>query len=87
MMVAGMRRGQQMLVAVLDPAHRVVEFERQRGEDDLFRVEPRLGPEPAADIGRDDPDLALVEPRISADRDPHRVRRLGRGLITTSSSR
>ena len=66
MVVAGMRRGQQMLVAILDPAHRVVEFEGQRGEDDLLRIEPRLRAEPAADIGRDD--AQLVErrrPRIS----------------------
>ena len=80
MMVAGMRRGQQMLVAVLDPAHRVVEFQRQRGEDDLLRIEPRLGAEAAADIGRDDPDAALVDPENLADRDAHRVRRLGRGV-------
>ena len=37
MVVAGVRRGQQMLAAVLDPAHRIVEFEGERGEDDLLR--------------------------------------------------
>ena len=80
MVVAGMRRGQQVLVAVLDPAHREVEFEGQRGEDDLLRIEPRLRAEPAADIGRDDAQLAQRHAEDFADRDAHRMRRLGRGI-------
>ena len=80
MMIAGMGAGQQMFVAILDPAHRMVEFQRQRGEDDLFRIQPRLGSEAAADIGRHDPDAALLDPENLAERDAHRVRRLGRGV-------
>src|SRR5207248_396766 len=80
MMVAGMSAGQQILAAVLDPAHGVIEFERQRREDDLFGIKPRLRAKPATDIGRDDPDAALLDPEDLAERDPHRVRRLRRGI-------
>ena len=69
-----------MFVAILDPAHRMIEFERERGEDDLFRIEPRLRAEAAADIGRDDADAAQLDAENFADRDAHRVRRLGRGV-------
>ncbi len=79
-MVAGMRRGQQMLAAVLDPAHRVIELERQCRQDDLFRVEPGLGPEPAADIGSDDADAALLDVEDLGQCDAHGMRRLGRGV-------
>src|SRR5205814_180051 len=80
MMVAGMSAGQQILAAVLDPAHGVIEFERQRREDDLLGIKPRLRAKPATDIGRDDPDAALLDPEDLAERDPHRVRRLRRGI-------
>ena len=78
--VAGMGRGQQMLAAILDPAHRAIELQGQRRHDDFFRVEPRLWSEPAADIGGDDADAALLEIEDLAERDAHRVRRLGRGI-------
>jgi len=80
MVVAGMRGGQQMLVAVLDPTHRVVEFQGQRRQDDLFRVEPGLGSETAADIGRDDADAALLEIEDLGQCDTDGVRRLRRGV-------
>ena len=69
-----------MLVAVLDPAHRVIELERQCRQDDLFRVEPGLGPEAAADIGRDDADAALLDVEDLGQCDAHGMRRLGRGI-------
>ncbi len=78
--IAGMRRSQQMLVTVLDPAHRVIELQCQCRQDDFFRVEPGLGPEPAADIGRDDADAALLEIENFGQCDAHRVRRLGRSI-------
>ena len=78
MVIAGVRAGQQVFVAVLDPAHRLIELQRQCREDDLFRIQPRLGSEAAADIGRDHPDAALLDPEQLAERDAHRVRRLGR---------
>src|SRR3954452_9864783 len=80
MVVAGVRRRQEMLVAVLEPAHREIEFKRQRGEDDLLRIEPRLRAETAADIRGDDAYAALLQPEDLAERLPHRVRRLGRGV-------
>ena len=79
-MVAGMRPGQQVLVAILDPAHRVIEFERQRGEDDFLRVEPGLGAEPAADIGRNDAKPVLVDTESFGNRDANGMRRLGRAV-------
>ena len=80
MVVAGMRGGLEMLGAVLDPAHRMVELQRECRQDDLLGVEPRLRPEPAADIGRDDPDGALVDAEDLAKGDPHGMRGLGRGI-------
>jgi hypothetical protein len=53
-LVAGMCRGQQVLVAIFQPADREIDFERQRRQDDLFRIQPRLWPKPATDIGRHD---------------------------------
>ena len=80
MVVAGVRSRQQMLGAVLDPAHRMIEFQRQRRQDDLLGVEPRFGPKPAADIGCDDAYRAFVDGENLGNRDAHRVRRLGRGV-------
>ena len=79
-MIAGMGAGQQMFVAILDPAHRMVELQGERGQDDLFRIEPRLGSEAAADIGCHDADATLLDPENFSERDAHGVRRLGRGV-------
>ena len=35
--VAGVNRGEQVLAAILDPAHRVSDFQRERGDRDVFR--------------------------------------------------
>ncbi len=78
--VAGVRGGQQVLGAVLDPAQRVIALERQRRQHDLLGVEPRLRAEPAADIGRDDAQAALLDIEDLAERDADRMRRLGRGI-------
>jgi hypothetical protein len=78
--VAGVSAAQQMLAAVLDPAHRVPQFKGEGGHDDLFGVEPRLRPEAAADIGGDDANAAYLEAEELAQCDAHRVRRLGRGV-------
>ncbi len=80
MMVARMRRSEQVFAAILDPAHRVVARKRQGREDDLLRVEPRLRAEAAADIGGDDADAARLDLKKFGERDAHRVRRLGRGI-------
>src|SRR6201996_2327293 len=78
--VARVRGRQKMLGTVLDPANRMIELERQCCQDDLFRVEPRLGPEPAADVGRDDADAALLEIEYLGHCDTHGVRYLSRRI-------
>jgi hypothetical protein len=80
MVVARVRRRQQMLGALLDPAYRMVELERQRCEDDLLRIEPGLRAETAADIGCHDPDATLIYAQNFAQCDAQRMRRLGRGI-------
>ena len=65
MMIAGVSAGQQRFVALLDPAHRVIQLERQRGEDDFLGIEPGLWPEFTTHIGRDDWIQHSSSPRIS----------------------
>ena len=69
-----------MLAAVLDPAHRVIELQRKRRQDDFLGVKSRLRAKPAADIGRNDANGALINAQILGNRDPHHMRRLGRGI-------
>jgi hypothetical protein len=69
-----------MLAAVLDPAHRMIELQREVREDDLLGVEPRFRAKPAADIGSNNPNGALVDAQILCNRDPHHMRRLGRSI-------
>ena len=57
--VAGMRRSQQMLAPVLDPAHRMADLQRDRGDRNVLRHDPVLAAETAADIGRDHAHLVL----------------------------
>ena len=80
MMIAGVSAGQQMFVALLDPAHRVIQLKRQRGEYDFLGIEPGLWPKSTTHIGRDDSDTTLLEPENFAERDTYRVRRLRRGI-------
>ena len=55
-----------MLAPVLDPAHRMADLHRDRGDRDVFRHQPVLAAEAAADIGRDDADLVLRQARAPA---------------------
>ena len=80
MVVAGVSGRQEMLAAVLDPAHGMIEFERERGDRRLFRRQPRLRPETAAHVGRDDANVALLEPEHLGQSQPDDVRHLGRGV-------
>ena len=63
-----------------DLAHRVIELQGQRCQDDFFRIEPRLRSEPTADIEGDDADAAFLETEKLGKRDAQGVRRLGRGM-------
>ena len=67
-----------MLVAILDPAHGMAKVDRERGHDDIFGRQPRLRAEPAANVGRDDTDLALLNAEHFAQAEPHDVGRLRR---------
>ena len=77
-MLAGVGADHQMLAAVLDPAHRVVELQRRPGDEDLFGVQHALVAEAAADVGRDHPDIALLQPQTFGQPGAHHVRHLGR---------
>src|ERR1700759_4345027 len=77
LVLAAMCAGQQMFVATFNPAQWVVEFQRQCGEDDFFRIQPRLGAKPTTDIRRDDPDAAFLNAEYFAKRDAYGVRCLG----------
>ena len=51
-----------MFTAILDPPHRMVEFQRQSGQDDLLGIQSCLGPKATADVGRDNPNAAFLDP-------------------------
>ncbi len=56
----------QMLAAVLQPAHRMIDLQRQPGERDLFAAEQSLVAEAAADIGRNDAQAPVFDPKTFA---------------------
>ncbi len=80
MMIASVSAGQQMFVALLNPAHRVIELKRQRREYDFLGIEPGFWSKSTTHIGRDDSDTTLLEPENFTERDTQRVRRLRRGI-------
>ena len=65
----------QVLRALLDPLHRVAQQERGGGRHHVAGVHRHLVAEPAADVGRDDPDLLLGQPGHERE---HRADRVGR---------
>ena len=75
--LARMRRCNQMLAAILDPAQRLSELQRQRGDRDLLRIEVVLDPETAADIGRDHPQLRFGQSDRLRQHGANDVRKLG----------
>ena len=68
--------GDQVLGPVLDPLHGVAEQQRRGGRHDVARVHRHLVAEPAADVGRDDPDVLLGQARHQREDRADRVRRL-----------
>ena len=68
----------QLFPPVFDPAHRTAGPDRDPGQRHLFRQQDALVAEPAADIGRDDADLAFVEPETLGEAGSHDMRDLGR---------
>ncbi len=71
--------GDQMLAAILDPAHRAVEMARQPAEADLLGLQQALPAEAAADVGRDHADALLRDAQALRQAVAHDVRHLGRG--------
>ena len=66
-----------MLAAILDPAHRMADLHGDRGDGDVFRHDPVLAAEAAADVGRDDADLVLRQAERLRQADPHHMAALG----------
>ena len=80
MVLAAIGAGDQMLAAVLDPAHRMAAAHRQPAEADFFGEQDALVAEAAADIGRDHADLAFVESEAFGKPGAHDVRHLAGGI-------
>ena len=61
-LVARMGRRHHVLAPVLGPLHRSPHRHRRRRDQQVFRIAIGLGPEAAAHVGRDDPDLVGGQP-------------------------
>ena len=64
----------ELLASILDPAHRMTQLPCEPGRAHFFRQQDALVAEAAADIGRDDADAPLVEPKASGKPGAHDVR-------------
>ena len=79
MMLAAIGIRREMLTAVLEPAHRMLDLRRQPAERHLFGAQQSLVAEAAADIGRDDAHIAVLEPEAFGKPGLHGMRKLCRG--------
>jgi hypothetical protein len=77
-LVALLRRREEMLATVLDPFHRPAELRGRDRDNDLLRIERRLGAEAAADERRDDAHFVGTALEEVGDGRPADVRRLRR---------
>ena len=76
--VAPMRVGKERLAAVADPFHRPADALRRPQRHHLFGIDEDLGPEAAADVGRDHAQLMLgCHPHEGRDHEPRHMRVLG----------
>ena len=78
MMFSAVRTSHEMFTPVFDPAHRHLKMTGQPAGDHLFRLEQRLAAEPAANVGRDNADLALFETEKLRQPRADKMRHLGR---------
>jgi hypothetical protein len=86
--VARVHRRDQVLAAILDPAHRMSDLHGDGGDRDVLRHQPVLAAEAAADVGRDHPDLVLGQAqRLGEARSASRARPGWRGGRSSSSLR
>ena len=72
-----MRGRQQVLAALLAPAHRAAQGAGQRGDGQLLAIHRDLLAEAAADVGTDDGDLQLGQAEPGGEHGAIRVRHLG----------
>ncbi len=77
-LVALLHCRQEMLAAVLDPFDRTAQPQTGGRERDFLRIHDELCTEAAADVGRDDAKLVLVELEQPHQKGPHLVRELRR---------
>ena len=77
-LVALLDGGEEMLAPVLDPFDRPAQHQAGGGKRHLLRIHHELGAEAAADIGRHDADLVLVESEQLHQERAHLVRELRR---------
>ena len=78
--LAAVRVGDELLPAVLDPAHGVIPVHREPAEHDLLGEQDALVAESAADVGDDDAHLTLLEPQALREPGAHDVRDLASGV-------
>src|SRR5262249_2832363 len=74
--LAAIGAGNEMFAAILDPAHRVAAMHGEPAETNLFRQQDALVANPAANVRRDDADLALVKAETLGQSGSHDVRHL-----------
>ena len=75
-LIPAVKRGDQILAAVLGPGDRAPQLARQPNQHDVFGNERHLLTEPAADIGRDDAQFGFGDADQIRNRRPHQVRHL-----------
>ncbi len=80
MMLAAIRAGDEVLAAILDPAHGMAAAHRQPGQTNLFGQQDALVTKTAADVGRDDTDLAFFHAETFGKTATGDVRHLGRRM-------
>src|SRR5271154_4082649 len=69
-----------MLAAVFNPAHRMAAMHCQPSEADLFGEQDPFVTEAATNVGRDDANLALVEPEALGKSGANNMRHLTGGI-------
>ncbi len=79
MMLPGIGAGDEMLAPILYPAHGMPPRQGEPGDADLLRLENAFVAEPAADIGRDDAQLPLLDAEAIGKAGADEMWHLGRG--------
>src|SRR5262249_57382601 len=78
MVLAAIGAGNEMFATILDPAHRMAAMHGEPAETNLLGQQDALVAKSAANVRRDDADLALVEAETLGQPGAHDVRHLTR---------